>query len=641
MIKILVTCVGSGVGQSVLDSVNLIRDDYFVIGCDGNRNVYAHSFCDKFYIVPSIFSAEYLDFILNIAIANKVDLIIPGNDQELILFSKNIEKFESKGIKVLVSEPEIIEVSRNKKEWFDYFHPLGCNIVPTYMMSDFKENPDESIFPAIVKPAGGSASQGISILNSLEDLKGLNDEDIIQPYLFPETTDPNFKSIEVAVKQGKFLQKSEISIQLLFNKKSEFSGIFISNNSLKNGVPIFVDPIDPEKFLYKDEILKFVPILEKKKVVGPVNIQGRATPNGLYFFEMNMRFTGITGNRALLGFNEVDFLIKDFLGKTPKQLSSYAKNRLGVRQVACSAISRKIVADVEKNIFVLGAGSEVGQHFIKKNNKRFNKFFLISRETSLDKYEKLFSGYSNVEIISSESPLAFELLTQSDIFINFVSALAYQQDIEKFDAIEFVHYWVLKAAKAKIPLFINTSSQSVYPQDFNEPKTELSETKNHSAYAFQKRMMEIFFESVREISVSSNAVSLRLPRILNPSNLKQTGFFGKIVGDIIEKKEVTIDLPNNNTNIIHIDDVVRAIEFIIEHSSDNLPSKLNVSGDNITMGDFCKAVEQLVGNGFKANYGTDPSVKVSSMLDGNLIKGLGYEKSKSVEDIINELIENK
>src|SRR5690606_14939642 len=178
----------------------------------------------------------------------------------------------------------------------------------------------------------GSASQGISIINNIHELDGLNDDDIIQPYLFPEESDKNYDQIALAVKNGQFLQMSEISIQLIFNKDSNLSGIFISKNTLKNGVSVFVDPINPDKFQYLDEILKFVPILESHGVKGPVNIQGRITPNGLFFFEMNMRFTGITGNRALLGFNEVDFLVRDFLDLPTTELKNYALNKVGVRQ---------------------------------------------------------------------------------------------------------------------------------------------------------------------------------------------------------------------------------------------------------------------------------------------------------------------
>ena len=111
MATILVTCAGSGVGQSVLDSLNLLRV-HKLIGCDTNRDVYAYHFCDSFFIVPNIYSLEYIDFLLNLCIRENVDLIIPGHDHELLLLSENISKFTDQGIKVIVSRPDLIEISR-------------------------------------------------------------------------------------------------------------------------------------------------------------------------------------------------------------------------------------------------------------------------------------------------------------------------------------------------------------------------------------------------------------------------------------------------------------------------------------------------------------------------------------------------
>src|SRR5690606_35257533 len=150
------------------------------------------------------------------------------------------------------------------------------------------------------------------------------------------------------------------SIQLTFNKEAKFSGIFISKNTLKSGVPVFVGPINPETFEYTNEILKFVPILESNGVRGPVNIQGRVTPKGLLFLEMNMRFTGITGNRALLGYNEVDYLVRDFLG-LECELNKYAYNKVGVRQVACTTIPRQGRRLENETVTILGAGSNIGR----------------------------------------------------------------------------------------------------------------------------------------------------------------------------------------------------------------------------------------------------------------------------------------
>ncbi|MFV0155373.1 NAD-dependent epimerase/dehydratase family protein [Empedobacter falsenii] len=635
MKKILVTCVGSGVGQSVIDSLNQKRE-FFIIGCDGNPNVYAHSFCDKFYTVPGLYSEGYTDFILNLCIENKADILVPGHDHELVLFAKEYNRFKENGIEVLVSEPKLITISRDKQDWYDFFAPLGCKIVPTISVNEFLENPDLSIFPAIVKPSGGSASQGISIINELSDLEGLNGEDIIQPYLFPEESDKNYQNIVNAVKKGNFLQLSEISIQLIFNKDSKFSGIFISRNALKNGVPIFVDPINPDTFQYTDEILKFVPILEEHGVKGPVNIQGRVTPKGLFFFEMNMRFTGITGNRGLLGFNEVDYLVRNFLG-LEATLEKYAYNKVGVRQVACTTITRSAIEEKE-TLTILGGGSTIGKAFILSNINTYKQINLIVRKSSIQKYTQLFSSYENVKLMLEDDIALTQTLCQTDTLVNFASALAFEEDELKFDAIRFMNKMTVKIAKAKINKVINISSQSVYPQTFNEQKNETVEVVTKNTYAFQKVMMEELFMNIKQFSPLTQVVSLRLPRVIAPNVQGQAGFFGKMIQDYKEGKTVKIDFPENNTNLIHVKDVVSAIAFVLSKmDSTELPNVLNVSGENISMRNYVELIQNNIKGNGAFEMGDSAEVKNSSMIDGALLISLGFETKNDITCIIKEL----
>ncbi|CAA0154385.1 NAD-dependent epimerase/dehydratase family protein [Tenacibaculum maritimum] len=637
MIKVLVTCVGSGVGQSVIDSLNLKRD-YKIIGCDGNRNVYAHSFCDKFYQVRSLYADGYIGEIIAICKENNVDIIIPGHDHELTLFANNLKEFESNNIKVLVSEPSITEISRDKKDWYTYFASKGCKIVPTFSVKEFNLNIDTSIFPAIVKPSGGSASQGITIVNSIEDLHFLKEEDIIQPYLFPEKEDPNYLSIKKAVESGSFVQKSEISIQILFNKDSKHTATFISKNTLKNGVPIFIEPINPKKFEHLDEILKFVPLLEDKKVKGPVNIQGRITPKGLFFFEMNMRFTGITGNRALLGFNEVDYLVRNFLDK-PAFIDGYAINKVGVRQVACTTIPVVESKKRKKIATVLGAGSSVGKHFVKSLDlNEYSKIYLISRATSIAKYREMFQG-SVFEIVADNDNKLTTCFTQSDILINFVSALAFEEDELKFDAVRYIYKMIPKIAKAKIPKIINISSQSVYDQELNVSKTEESNIVIKTSYAFQKIIIEDFFTSINEYSVQTKIIHLRFPRILNTNEMNQLGFFGKIVHNYITGQEIVIANPNNNTNLIDIEDVSEAVKYLISKDLDN--SVLNVSGENVSMREYCEEVKrQLPNKNGTIAYGEDETIRSSSMINGDRLLNLGWKPRKSLKNIVTAIIKN-
>lgn len=460
MAKIIITCVGSGVGQSVIDSL-CFTGSHYIIGCDANRNVYAYNKCHEFITVPSIYSDGYVDFLLNICIEKGVDIIIPGHDHELSLLSTQIDKFEDKNIEVIVAPPEIIEISRDKYEWYRIFSSRGVSIVPTYKISEFREKPDYSMFPAIVKPLGGSASQGISILNDISEIENMSPENIIQPYLFPEKNDVNYTTIKNYVNKGEFVQMSEISIQLIFNKNSEFTNIFISKNILKNGVPTFVDPIQPEEFEQIDEILKFVPILKEYGTKGPVNIQGRITENGIFFFEMNMRFTGITGNRAQLGFNEVEFLVNNYIGENCI-LGNYSKNKLGVRQVACSTIPRIKTLKSKQHITILGIETEAAKDFVKlvKGDNEL-QIHTITNSKHIEASLKS-DDYKNLFVLEKESIELQSNYFVTDTLINFTSCSDMEIDVE---SILFIQEQTKYIIQANIPIIINVYNKDT---DYNK-----------------------------------------------------------------------------------------------------------------------------------------------------------------------------
>src|SRR5690606_25764247 len=88
-------------------------------------------------------------------------------------------------------------------------------------------------------------------------------------------------------------------------------GRMASYNKLNNGVPIEIVAYENDDvWVVIDQLM---PVFKEKGFVGPLNIQGRLTRNGLKLFEMNPRFTGITGLRALMGFNEVEACIRSWL----------------------------------------------------------------------------------------------------------------------------------------------------------------------------------------------------------------------------------------------------------------------------------------------------------------------------------------
>jgi nucleoside-diphosphate-sugar epimerase len=643
MARVLVTCVGSGVGQSVVDSLNLVGKDY-IIGCDANPNVYAARFCHELHISPNIYSEGYINFLLDFASAEKIDIIIPGHDHELLLLSNNVNAFNEIGVEVLVSTPEIIAISRDKHEWYNFFNKKGCPVVPTFRVDEFRNNPDNDFFPAIVKPAGGSASQGIKIIDDSSQLDGLNDGYIIQPYLFPPPTDENYDAILNAVKNHKFLQLSEISIQLVFSKESELEGIFISQNSLKSGIPVFINPIQPEEFEYLNDILSFVPILKEHGVRGPVNIQGRITQKGLVCFEMNMRFTGITGNRAQFGFNEVKFLVDNFLGKE-SVLGKYSRNKIGVRQVACTTIPRRDNSSKHKKTFaIFGADGFVGSSFVNflLNSNISDRIYLISGDDFYNRTKSLFNDI-RINVINEHDNHVESVLSESDVAINFASALANNSDKQIYDAILFQYKQSRKILKAGIPLVINVSSQSVYNQLYDKAKKEDDELDLSNAYAFQKRIAEMFFEEATEFYPMLNVVSLRFSRIIgcHYSGKKPNGFFANVIESLIKNREVNIPYPCNKINLIDIKDVISAIIHVINQQEKVRSSGVyNVCGENITIRQYCDKVIETLNYSDKQNlihFADSSEITTSSMVDCSSFVKTGWKRKYKLEDSIMEM----
>jgi nucleoside-diphosphate-sugar epimerase/carbamoylphosphate synthase large subunit len=633
-IKVLVTCIGSGIGQSVIDSLQPHRDKYLVFGLDQTNISFAATLIDIFIHLPYVHRERYTTEILSVCIENNIDVLIPGNDFELELFSKEKEKFHNLGIEVMVSSYDLNRISRNKKDWYDYFSPKGINIVPTRLVKDFSSAPDPSFYPAIVKPSGGSSSQGIKIILEENDLVGVDEQMIIQPYLFPLPEDPNFKTIQESVDNKKLIQISEISIQLLFDKNHHCFSKFISENRLKNGIPITIKPIEYESFKYNNEIEKFIKELTIDKAVGPVNIQGRITEKGLFFFEMNLRFTGITGTRAILGFNEIHRLVSCFKLDI-KNESTYNLNKVGVRQVACKTLNTIREKNEFKHMGIYGGGSNFCYNYILDVHKKFKKITIISREGSYERISSMYDAFDNIVIVLFTENL-HEIMCNVDVFINFASALVPTPEVEKYKTISNVFQLISLVKYANIPLIINVSSQSVYDQKKNEIKDELSPTTITDAYSFQKIILEEFFDSVNMENPNSLVKSLRFSRIIDPTSKSSSGFFGKIVNNYKNGLSTTISQPKSRTNLIHIQDAIKAIDFVIDNCYD-IPNKINFGGENFSLEEFCHMVINKCAHKHKSSAieFIDSDIKITnSTINNKKALELGWRNKISIEEII-------
>ncbi|HEA23617.1 hypothetical protein LCGC14_1337480 [marine sediment metagenome] len=145
-----------------------------VIAVDSEVTAPALAEADMAMTVPSVFATNYVETLTEIIRDHKIDLVIPLNDLELPIISKNRNKLEAFGAKVVVSDPDLIDLCADKWKTFKYLERLKIPTVKTYKKLEdaLVALSDQSLnFPIILKPRWGFGSVGIEIVSSETELR--------------------------------------------------------------------------------------------------------------------------------------------------------------------------------------------------------------------------------------------------------------------------------------------------------------------------------------------------------------------------------------------------------------------------------------------------------------------------------------
>ncbi len=334
---VAVTGVGGGVGLPIVRALRASHLSPEIVGFDARSDSVGFLWCDHGRVVPYAEDPSYVETVLSTCQELGVEVLIPGSDPELLPLAEAKPVFKEAGIETIVSAPDAIRVARDKHKTWRFCEENGLPFARTALGSDARRLAGEVGFPLIIKPIGGSATRDVSIAQAPSDLQSLagRDDFIVQEYLLPTewltrdgTKHPGESHLFA---NGSIRQEDEISIQLLFDPSGEELGAFASRNRLTNGVPVLIEPLQDEGVIGKGRELarSLLPL----GLIGPCNIQGRITEEGLRFFEINLRFTGITAMRTEMGFREVDAVLDRIWKSAP--LASARAQLASVRHSAC------------------------------------------------------------------------------------------------------------------------------------------------------------------------------------------------------------------------------------------------------------------------------------------------------------------
>lgn len=163
--NILITSAGRRVGllrrfERAVANVNS-KAEVFV--CDMNPLMSpACRSASRAFSVPSVLEADYADKLLEICLKNQVGMIVPTIDTELELLAKNKVLFAKHGIVIVVSDEKILSIANDKRLGHQFFQNHGISCAQEYSEKCLE-------FPLLIKPANGSCSKGIRVIESEDD----------------------------------------------------------------------------------------------------------------------------------------------------------------------------------------------------------------------------------------------------------------------------------------------------------------------------------------------------------------------------------------------------------------------------------------------------------------------------------------
>lgn len=170
--NILFTCAGRRTYLLKYFKENLAEGDK-VVATDMQLSAPALQVADVKLQVPAVYAPDYVDITLAICREHHIDALISLNDLELPILAENKAKFEALGVKVIVSDPEVIDICFDKYKTAQWVESFGLNSPKTYVrLADAKEalSKGEISFPLFMKPRWGSGSIGLESIADMEEL---------------------------------------------------------------------------------------------------------------------------------------------------------------------------------------------------------------------------------------------------------------------------------------------------------------------------------------------------------------------------------------------------------------------------------------------------------------------------------------
>lgn len=265
IVRVLVTSSGVGSAENIIRALRMQNEiEVEIHAIDINSHATGLYLADYGYIAPPISDDEvYINYLLDICQQNKINVIYPCYSKEIALVSKNADKFDKIGTKMLVPSHGTIETCNNKLKVNALLNQSNINLPKTI------SNPTSKDLPIFTKFNSGSSSQGAFIIES---------EDALQYHI---KNDENRSRI-----YQEYIQGLEYTVDVLCDHQSDVVIVCPRTRiSTKSGQSVVGETVHNVEI---NDLCKV--ICKVLGIVGVCNIQFIQKEEKFYFIEINPRY---------------------------------------------------------------------------------------------------------------------------------------------------------------------------------------------------------------------------------------------------------------------------------------------------------------------------------------------------------------
>jgi len=295
MTTVLVTGVGAIIGYGILRSLRQAAQPLRLIGADIFPDAVGRAWSDDFIQAPLTADAGYLNWLERTIVVNRVDLVMPGIEQDLYCFAENRVFFSELGVRVVLNAERLTQLTADKWLMHEELKRIrSAARIPSFLAGEYSDLAETLGTPFLLKPRKSYASKGLVRVGSPAEFAACSPELGTRLMAQPVIGSDEEEYTVAAFGDGSGRVNASIALRRRLAADGSTAKAWVAS-------PAGLDEV-------------VASLCAHFKPVGPTNLQFRCDSSGWKLLEINPRISSTTSIRTAFGYNESEMCVDYFVG---------------------------------------------------------------------------------------------------------------------------------------------------------------------------------------------------------------------------------------------------------------------------------------------------------------------------------------